>query len=40
IIIGTFSSVFFANPILYWLGVSKKDLLKVTREDPELMRRP
>jgi len=40
ILIGTFSSVFFANPILYWLGVSKKDLLKVTREDPELLRRP
>ena len=40
IVIGTFSSVFFANPILLWLGVSKKDLLKVTREDPELLRRP
>lgn len=40
ILIGTFSSVFFANPILLWLGVSKKDLLKVTREDPELLRRP
>ncbi len=38
--VGTFSSVFFANPILYWLGVSKKDLIKVTREDPELLRRP
>jgi len=40
ILIGTLSSIFFANPILYWLGVSKKDLLKVTREDPELLRRP
>ncbi len=40
IIIGTLSSIFFANPILLWLGVSKKDLMPVTREDPELARRP
>jgi len=40
IIIGTFSSIFFANPILLWLGVSKKDLMPVTKEDPELARRP
>ena len=40
ILIGTLSSIFFANPILYWLGVTKKDLIKVTREDPELLRRP
>ncbi len=40
IVIGTLSSIFFANPILLWLGVSKKDLIKVTREDPELLRRP
>src|SRR3569623_1684290 len=39
IIIGTFSSIFFANPILLWLGVSKKDLMPVTKEDPELARR-
>ncbi len=40
IVIGTLSSIFFANPILYWLGVSKKDLMPVTRENPELERRP
>jgi preprotein translocase subunit SecF len=40
IVIGTLSSIFFANPILLWLGVSKKDLMPVTREDPELARRP
>jgi preprotein translocase subunit SecF len=40
IVIGTLSSIFFANPILLWLGVSKKDLMPVTRDDPELERRP
>ncbi|MCR6702225.1 MAG: protein translocase subunit SecF [Dokdonella sp.] len=40
IFIGILSSVFFANPILLLLGVSKKDLMPVTREDPELARRP
>ena len=40
IVIGTLSSIFFANPILYWLGVSKTDLMPVTKEDPELARRP
>ncbi|MEO8459249.1 MAG: protein translocase subunit SecF [Dokdonella sp.] len=40
IIVGTLSSIFFANPILYWLGVSKKDLMPVTKETPELARRP
>jgi len=40
IVIGTLSSIFFANPILLWLGVSKKDLMPVTRENPELARRP
>ncbi|HEU4664635.1 MAG TPA: protein translocase subunit SecF [Dokdonella sp.] len=40
IVIGTLSSIFFANPILYWLGVSKIDLMPVTRENPELERRP
>jgi preprotein translocase subunit SecF len=40
IVIGTMSSIFFANPILYWLGVSKTDLMPVTRENPELARRP
>jgi preprotein translocase subunit SecF len=40
IVIGTLSSIFFSNPILYWLGVSKKDLMPVTKENPELARRP
>jgi preprotein translocase subunit SecF len=40
IVIGTLSSIFFANPLLYWLGVSKSDLMPVTREHPELARRP
>jgi preprotein translocase subunit SecF len=40
IVIGTLSSIFFANPILYWLGVSKVDLMPVSRENPELERRP
>ena len=40
IVIGTLSSIFFANPILYWLGVSKTDLMPVTKEDTELARRP
>lgn len=40
ILIGTLSSIFFACPILLWLGVSKKDLMPVTKENPELARRP
>jgi preprotein translocase subunit SecF len=40
IVIGTLSSIFFANPILLWLGVSKKDLMPVARDNPELARRP
>jgi len=40
IVIGTLSSIYFANPILLWLGVSKKDLMPVTRDNPELARRP
>jgi preprotein translocase subunit SecF len=40
IVIGTLSSIFFANPILYWLGVSKSDLMPVAKESPELARRP
>ncbi|MEP6483020.1 MAG: protein translocase subunit SecF, partial [Rudaea sp.] len=40
IAVGTLSSIFFANPILLWLGVSKKDLMPVTRDNPELARRP
>lgn len=40
IVIGTLSSIFFANPILLWLGVSKKDLMPVTKDNPELAARP
>ncbi|KAB2900100.1 MAG: protein translocase subunit SecF [Dokdonella sp.] len=40
IVIGTLSSIFFANPILLWLHVSKADLMPVTKENPELARRP
>jgi len=40
IVIGTLSSIFFANPILLWLGVSKKDLMPVARDDSALARRP
>jgi preprotein translocase subunit SecF len=40
ILVGTLSSIFFASPMLLWLGVSKKDLMPVTRENPELARRP
>lgn len=40
IVVGTLSSIFVASPILLWLGVSKKDLMPVTKEDPELARRP
>lgn len=40
IFIGTLSSIFFANPVLLWLGVSKQDLMPRTKEDPELAARP
>lgn len=40
IVVGTLSSIFFACPLLYWLGVSKQDLMPVTKDDPELARRP
>ena len=40
IIIGTLSSIFFCNPILLWLGVSKSDLSQTKKEDPELALRP
>jgi preprotein translocase subunit SecF len=40
ILVGTLSSIFFASPILYWLGVSKKDLMPVARDNSELARRP
>ena len=37
-LIGTLSSVFFANPILLWLGVSKQDLMPRTKENRSLRR--
>jgi len=40
IVVGTLSSIFIASPILLWLGVSKKDLMPVTKDNPELLRRP
>lgn len=40
IVVGTASSIFFCNPMLLWLGVSKADLQVVKREDPELALRP
>jgi len=40
IVVGTLSSIFIASPILLWLGVSKQDLMPVTKQDPELARRP
>lgn len=40
IVVGTLSSIFIASPILLWLGVSKKDLMPVTKDNPELARRP
>ncbi|HET6806929.1 MAG TPA: protein translocase subunit SecF [Frateuria sp.] len=40
IVVGTLSSIFVASPILLWLGVSKKDLMPQTRDNPELARRP
>ncbi|NII11506.1 protein translocase subunit SecF [Oleiagrimonas sp. C23AA] len=40
IVVGTLSSIFVASPILLWLGVTKKDLMPVSKENPELARRP
>ncbi|MGH8145963.1 MAG: protein translocase subunit SecF [Rhodanobacteraceae bacterium] len=40
ILVGTLSSIFFASPLLLWLGVSKQDLMPVTKDNPELARRP
>lgn len=40
IFIGTASSIFFCNPFLLWLGVSKADLQVVKKEDPALALRP
>jgi preprotein translocase subunit SecF len=40
ILVGTLSSICFASPMLLWLGVSMKGLMPVTRDNPELARRP
>lgn len=40
IIIGTYSSVLFASPLLLHLGVTKKDLMPKMRDETELARRP
>ncbi|MBB3225715.1 preprotein translocase subunit SecF [Luteibacter sp. Sphag1AF] len=40
ILVGTLSSIFVASPILLWLGVSKKDLMPVAKDEGELARRP
>lgn len=38
--VGTLSSIFFANPVLLVLGVSKQDLMPKARDTSELERRP
>jgi preprotein translocase subunit SecF len=40
ILVGTLSSIFVASPLLLWLGVSKKDLMPIKKDNPELARRP
>jgi preprotein translocase subunit SecF len=40
IIVGTYSSVLFASPLLLHLGVTKKDLMPKMRDETELARRP
>jgi preprotein translocase subunit SecF len=40
IIVGTYSSVLFASPILLHLGVTKQDLMPKMRDETELARRP
>ncbi len=40
IVLGSFSSIFIGCPLLQLMGVSKKDLIPVKRDDPELARRP
>jgi preprotein translocase subunit SecF len=40
IVIGTLSSIFFASPLLLWLGVTKQDLMPKARDEAELARRP
>jgi len=40
IVVGTLSSIFFANPLLLWLGVTKQDLMPKAKDEAELARRP
>jgi preprotein translocase subunit SecF len=40
ILIGTYSSILFAAPLLLHLGVTKQDLMPKTRDDAALARRP
>jgi len=40
IVIGTLSSIFFASPVLLYLGVSKRDLMPKIRDQSDLDRRP
>jgi preprotein translocase subunit SecF len=40
VIIGTYSSILFASPILVKLGVTKQDLMPKVRDETELARRP
>lgn len=40
IVLGTLSSIFFACPLLLWLGVTKQDLMPKAKDITELERRP
>lgn len=40
IIVGTYSSVLVASPIVMWLGISRADLMPVKKEGAELDERP
>lgn len=40
IVVGTYSSVLFASPLLLHLGVTKQDLMPKMRDETELARRP
>lgn len=40
IVIGTLSTIFYATPLLLWLGATKQDLMPKARDEAELARRP
>lgn len=40
IVVGTYSSILFASPLLLHLGVTKQDLMPKMRDETELARRP